>query len=95
MDSSFQSFRFDSRLTRHVQLRARCGSSLRRFTDAGPDARRKPEVVLANDPEITTLVLVTTCVGLSMFLAGITKRRLRWRTEPREHRRRRHWRRHR
>jgi hypothetical protein len=48
--------------------------------------------VLANDPQITMLMLVTTGVGLTMFFAGIKKRQLRWRTHPREHRRRR-WRR--
>lgn len=48
--------------------------------------------MLANDPQITTLMLVTTGAGLTMFFAGIKKRHLQWRTEPREHRRRR-WRR--
>jgi len=41
--------------------------------------------------DVLTLMLVTTGAGLSMFLAGIKKRRLQWRAAPRE---RRVWRRH-
>jgi hypothetical protein len=44
--------------------------------------------VLANDPQLATLMLVTTCAGVTMLLAGMKKRRLRWRTDPRERRRR-------
>jgi hypothetical protein len=46
--------------------------------------------VFGNNPQLVTLMLVTTCVGLTMFFTGVKKRQLRWRTEPRER-----WRRHR
>jgi hypothetical protein len=49
---------------------------------------RHREVVLADDPQLVTLMLVTTSAGLTMLFGGIKKRRLRWRTAPREHRRR-------
>jgi hypothetical protein len=42
--------------------------------------------VLANDPQLVTLMLVTTCAGVTMLLAGMKKRRLRWRTDPRDRR---------
>jgi hypothetical protein len=45
--------------------------------------------VLADDPQLITLMLVTTGAGVTMFFAGIRKRQLRWRTDPREHHRRR------
>jgi len=44
--------------------------------------------VLANNPQLVMLMLVTTGAGLTMFFGGVKKRRLRWRTEPRERRRR-------
>jgi len=34
------------------------------------------------------IMLATTTVGLTMLFSGIRKRRLRWRTEPRERHRR-------
>jgi len=42
--------------------------------------------VLADDPQLVTLTLATTSVGVTMLLAGLKKRRLRWRTDPRERR---------
>jgi hypothetical protein len=47
--------------------------------------------VLADEPQLAAIMLVTTSVGLTMLFGGIKKRRLRWRTEPRE-RHRRPWR---
>jgi hypothetical protein len=44
--------------------------------------------VLDQDPQLLTLMLVTTSVGLTMLFGGMKKRRLRWRTDPRERRRR-------
>jgi hypothetical protein len=44
--------------------------------------------VLTTNPQLVTLMLVTTCAGVTMLLAGVKKRRLQWRTEPRERRRR-------
>jgi hypothetical protein len=44
--------------------------------------------VLTQDPQLVTIMLVTTSVGLTMLFSGVKKRRLRWRTEPRERRRR-------
>jgi hypothetical protein len=44
--------------------------------------------VLANDPQLVTVMLVTTSVGLTMLFTGVKKRRIRWRTEPRERLRR-------
>ena len=46
------------------------------------------EVVLATNPQLVTLMLVTTSAGLMMLFTGVKKRHLRWRTEPRERRRR-------
>jgi hypothetical protein len=40
--------------------------------------------VLANDPQLVTLILVTTAAGLTMLFGGIKKRRLQWRGEPRD-----------
>jgi hypothetical protein len=48
--------------------------------------------VFGNNPQLVTLMLVTTSVGVTMFFTGVKKRQLRWRTEPRQ-RRRRPWRR--
>jgi hypothetical protein len=45
--------------------------------------------VSTHDPQLVTLMLVTSSVGVTMLFAGVKKRRLRWRTEPRERRRRR------
>jgi hypothetical protein len=42
--------------------------------------------VLANDPQLVALMLVTTSAGVTMLFAGVKKRRLRWRTDPRERR---------
>jgi hypothetical protein len=42
--------------------------------------------VLANDPQLVTLMLVTTSAGATMLFAGVKKRRLRWRADPRERR---------
>jgi hypothetical protein len=44
--------------------------------------------VLTEDPQLVTIMLVTTGVGLTMLFSGVKKRRLRWRSEPRERRRR-------
>lgn len=44
--------------------------------------------MLETDPQLVALMLVTTGAGLTMFFGGVKKRRLRWRTEPRERRRR-------
>jgi hypothetical protein len=44
--------------------------------------------VLAHDPQLVMLMLVTTGAGLTMLYSGIKKRRLQWRTEPRERHRR-------
>jgi hypothetical protein len=44
--------------------------------------------VLSEDPQLVTIMLVTTSVGVTMLFSGVKKRRLRWRTEPRERRRR-------
>ena len=44
--------------------------------------------MLATNPQLVTLMLVTTSAGLTMLFTGVKKRRLRWRTEPRERRRR-------
>jgi len=44
--------------------------------------------VLATNPQLVTLMLVTTSAGLMMLFTGVKKRHLRWRTEPRERRRR-------
>jgi hypothetical protein len=66
---------------------------LRPTTDAADGRGREPEDVLANDPSLLTLMLVTTGAGLTMFYGGVKKRRLRWRTDPhlrRPHKRRRH-----
>jgi hypothetical protein len=45
--------------------------------------------VLADNSQLVTLFLITTSTGLTMLFGGVKKRRLRWRTEPREHHRRR------
>ena len=42
--------------------------------------------MLANDPQLVTLMLITTCAGVTMLLAGMKKRRLHWRTDPRDRR---------
>jgi hypothetical protein len=65
---------------------------LRRSTDAVGGGRRDAEDVLAGDPSLLTLMLVTTGAGLTMLYGGVKKRRLRWRTDPHVRRRRR-WRR--
>jgi hypothetical protein len=44
--------------------------------------------VLSHDPQLAAIMLVTTTVGLTMLFSGVKKRRLRWRTAPRERRRR-------
>jgi len=44
--------------------------------------------VLAGNPQLVTLMLVTTSAGLTMLFTGVKKRRLRWREEPRPRRRR-------
>jgi hypothetical protein len=44
--------------------------------------------VLTKDPQLVTLMLLTTSAGLTMLLTGLKKRRLQWRTHPRERRRR-------
>jgi hypothetical protein len=41
-----------------------------------------------NTFQLVNLILLTTGAGLTMLFAGTKKRRLRWRTEPRERRRR-------
>jgi hypothetical protein len=38
--------------------------------------------------QLANAILVTAAAGLTMLYAGVKKRRLRWRTEPRERRRR-------
>ncbi|HZO97917.1 MAG TPA: hypothetical protein VFB42_11140 [Gaiellaceae bacterium] len=40
-----------------------------------------------NALQLANLMLVTTSAGLTMLFAGTKKRRLRWRTGPRERRR--------
>ena len=61
---------------------------MRRTTDAHLGQALQAEIVLETDPQLLTLMLVTTGAGLTMFFGGVKKRRLRWRTEPRERRRR-------
>jgi hypothetical protein len=60
----------------------------RGITDAPTACPGDAEVVLTQDPQLVTMMLVTTTVGLTMLFSGVKKRRLRWRTEPRERRRR-------
>jgi hypothetical protein len=36
--------------------------------------------VSTHDPQLVTLMLVTSSVGVTMLFAGVKKRRLRWRT---------------
>jgi len=43
--------------------------------------------VLGNDPQLITLMLVTTTADLTMLLGGLKKHRLQWRTQPRDRRR--------
>jgi len=62
---------------------------MRPSTDAGGTATRQPGTVSGNVFQHMSFLLVTTGAGLTMFFAGMKKRRLRWRTEPRERRRRR------
>jgi hypothetical protein len=44
--------------------------------------------VLEHDPRLVTLMLVTTSAGVTMLFSAVKKRRLRWRTDLRERRRR-------
>jgi hypothetical protein len=44
--------------------------------------------VTSNSFPLLSFMLVTTSAGLTMLFAGTKKRRLRWRSEPRERRRR-------
>ena len=44
--------------------------------------------MLASNPQLVTLMLVTTSACLAMLFTGVKKRHLRWRTEPRVRRKR-------
>jgi len=76
----------DFLLTWYAQRRTRYGSAARAITDAGRRGSGEPVVVPEIDPQLVTLMLVTTAAGLTMLFGGIKKRRLQWRTEPRERR---------
>jgi len=62
---------------------------VRPSTDAGGPAARQPGDVFGNASQHMSFLLVTTGAGLTMFFAGAKKRRLQWRTAPRERRNRR------
>ena len=68
--------------------RTQYGSAARPITDAPADGPGESVDVLTHDPQLVMLMLVTTGAGLTMLYSGIKKRRLQWRTEPRERRRR-------
>src|SRR5262249_34813853 len=85
---SFRSLPFDSPPGPLGWPRTHYGSPARAITDAPADRSSDAGVVLTQDPQLMTIMLVTTTVGLTMLFSGVKKRRLRWRTEPRERRRR-------